>query len=867
MSSAAAALDQLRMDSEFMANVVAWEHIPARPARYGPLPGGLDDRLVAALETKFSAGVGATGRSPRQDLLYSHQSDAVRTALSGENVVVVTATASGKTVCYNLPVLNTLLADPTARALYIFPTKALAQDQASELSDFVATIEWDATPAVRIYDGDTPQGRRPAIRREANVLITNPDMLHTGILPHHTRWADFLANLRWVVLDEVHTYRGVFGSHIANVIRRLRRLCAFHGSRPQFISASATIANPEQLTSGLIGAAVTLIDNDGSPQAEKHFLIYNPPLIDPHLGLRRAYTLAARDIAAQFISYNIQTLVFARARVTTELLLGYLRDRTEQFGVKPETIRGYRGGYLPHERRRIEHGLRNGEVRGVVATNALELGIDIGQLGAAVIAGYPGSIASLWQQAGRAGRRSAVSAVVFVTSGAPLDQYLALHPRYVFERAPEYGLINPDNLAILVNHLRCALFELPFAPWESFGAFEDVNEVLDVLVEMGEVHRSADAARWIGSTYPASEFSLRTAGDDRVAIQTNGEGRPVVIGEVDSATASLQVHSGAVYVHEGRQYLVQELDWENRLATVKAMEVDYYTRANEATSLSVQDVFDADETRPARRAYGGVLVTSQPSGYRKIKHYTHEILGHGEIDLPPREFETSAYWTWLGPETVTALERAGIMLRPNNYGPNWQQQRDAARERDDYRCRHCDAPEIPSPESGEGRGGGRQHDVHHMRSFREFHNVPGENEAYLEANELDNLLTLCPRCHHRIETTRGTCTALSGLAHALLNVAPLYLMCDPRDIGSITEQRSSETGAPTITVYDRTPGGIGLSERLYDLHAELLAGVYELVARCPCRAGCPACVGPVQADESDEETVKLLTRQVVEALL
>ncbi|MFQ5408712.1 MAG: DEAD/DEAH box helicase, partial [Anaerolineales bacterium] len=785
--SAAAALEQLRLDPEFMANVVAWERIPARPARYGPLPEGLDGQLAAAVGARLDTGARqqSTDVGPAAPLLYTHQSAAIRAALAGENVAVVTGTASGKTLCYNLPVLNTLLAEPDARALYLFPTKALAQDQASELNNLIGCLATGSRTAavsrrpsaVRIYDGDTPQGRRPAIRREARLLITNPDMLHTGILPHHTQWAEFFAHLRWVVLDEMHTYRGVFGSHVANVLRRLQRLCAFHGSRPQYICTSATIANPEELVSKLIGAPVTLVppEADGSPQAAKHFLIYNPPLIDPYMGLRRAYTLEARDIAVRFLAHDVQTIVFARARVTTELLLGYIRDRGAAFQIPPAAVRGYRGGYLPEERRGIERGLRAGQVRGVVATNALELGIDIGQLGAAIIAGYPGSIASLWQQAGRAGRRSETSAVVFVASGAPLDQYLALQPRYVFESAPEHGLINPDNLAILVNHLRCALFELPFATGEGFGAFDDVSEILDVLAEMGEVHASADAARWIGSAYPAAGFSLRTAGNERIAIQTAPDGRPVVIGEVDAAMAPLQVHTGAIYVHEGSQYIVRSLDWENQLATVEPAQVDYYTRAAEATTLAVQDVFDADPGRPARRAHGQVLVTSQATGYRKIKHYTHEVLGFGEIDTPAREFETTAYWTWLGPKTVAALERDGIMLRPNNYGPNWQPQRAAARARDGFRCRQCGAPEVD----------GRHHDVHHIRPFRDFRYLPGENEAYLQANALDNLLTLCPRCHHRLETARGTRTALSGLAHALLNVAPLHLMCDPRDISSI----------------------------------------------------------------------------------
>ncbi|HLF02894.1 MAG TPA: DEAD/DEAH box helicase, partial [Anaerolineales bacterium] len=420
MPSASNTLDRLRFDTQFMKNVAAWERIPARPAKYAAIPNMLDSRLAEALRRR---GI---------DQLYTHQREAVEAALRGENVAVVTGTASGKTLCYNLPVLHTLLNNPEARALYLFPTKALAQDQAAELSQLVAALpesnvsdvgrSWGTSDSVRIriYDGDTPQSQRAAIRKEAQLLITNPDMLHTGILPHHTRWAQLFRGLRWVVLDELHTYRGVFGSNIANVIRRLKRICKFYGSNPQFICASATIANPKALAEKLIEAPVTLIDDDGSPRAEKHFILYNPPVLDPALGLRRAYTLETKEIAAQFIGNNVQTIVFGRARATVEVLLGYVRDAVEKFGVETKAVRGYRGGYLPNERREIEKGLRDGSVRGVVATNALELGVDIGQLGAAVIAGYPGSIASTWQQAGRAGRRADSSAVVWVASAAPL---------------------------------------------------------------------------------------------------------------------------------------------------------------------------------------------------------------------------------------------------------------------------------------------------------------------------------------------------------------------------------------------------------------------------------------------------------------
>jgi DEAD/DEAH box helicase domain-containing protein len=831
-------LDRLRLDPQFMANVAAWERLPARDGRYAPFPPGLDSRLVEALRER---GVTA---------LYTHQARAVAAALRGENVAVVTGTASGKTLCYNLPVLQALLSDPAARALYLFPTKALAQDQADELAQLASALHLSSS--VHVYDGDTPPARRSAIRKAGGVLISNPDMLHTGILPHHTKWAEWFARLRYVVLDELHVYRGVFGSHMANVLRRLRRLCRFYGSQPQFVCASATIANPKELAEKLLEAPVTLVGDDGSPRAEKFVLLYNPPLVDPALGLRRSYLLEAQRLTGELLADDVQTAVFARTRNATEVLLGYLRDEAQKRGRDPQSVRGYRGGYLPLERREIERGLREGAVRAVVATNALELGVDIGQLGAVVIAGYPGTVASLWQQAGRAGRRSEASAALLVASAAPLDQFLATHPRYLFERSPEHALINPDNLALLVGHVRCAAFELPFQAGEPFGRFAQVGELLQVLAEDGELHRSNGTYRWVADAYPADDVSLRSAGDDRVVIQEVGEGRPVVIGEVDRASAPVRVYEGAVYLHEGRQFVVTRLDWEHGLAEVQAAEVDYFTEASEAVDVDVETVFDSDEGRAPRRAWGELRVTAQPASFRRVKRYTHETLGHGEINLPAREFQTTGYWLWIPPDVVQQLAEAGILVAPNDYGPNWEPQRDAARARDGYRCRQCGAPEA-----------GREHDVHHLAPFRSFGYVPRMNENYRLANDLDNLITLCRACHRRAEAVRGTQTALGGLAHALGNLAPLFLMCDPRDLSVLSEARSKATRSPTITLYDLVPDGLGFAEKLYELHAELLRGALELVSACPCRDGCPACVGPVGVEGAE---TKELTRRLAERL-
>ncbi len=854
-----------RQDPSFMRCVTAWERIPARSARVAPWPDGLDLRLIAA----------ARDRSIEQ--LYSHQARAVEATLAGQHVVLATSTASGKTLAYNLPVLHTLLNDPAACALYLFPTKALAHDQISNLKSQISSLR--SQIAVRPYDGDTPAAHRPAIRREARLLVTNPDMLHTGILPHHTRWARLFANLRYVVLDELHAYRGIFGGHVANLLRRLRRVCRFYGSDPRFICASATIANPRELAGRLIEAPVMLVDDDGAPRGEKHFILYNPPLVDPQLGIRRSATLAAKDVAACFLHNGVQTIVFARARLTTEVLLGYLRDSVAsahvgRISMPAEAVRGYRGGYLPSERRSIERGLREGEVRGVVATNALELGVDIGQLSACVMAGYPGTIASAWQQAGRAGRRAGLSVAVLVASALPLDQYLVTHPRYFFGQPVEQALLDPDNLAVLANHLACAAFELPFEPGESFGNFGDAGGVLDVLAEEGVLHRHNGHYTWIGEGYPAGGLSLRTGSPDNIVIQDVstdastglGAGRPEVIGQVDRPSAPVLVHEGAVYLHGGVTYVVESLDWEGGIARVRAAELDYYTRASSVVDVRIVGEYspcplvplppdhDDEETRgqgDTLRGYGEVLVTTRATGYRKIKRYTHEVLAWAPIDLPEQELRTAGYWLALSEELTAQLQEAGVLPPPADYGPNWSAQRNVARDRDGYRCRNCGAPERDE----------RQHDVHHLTPFRAFGYVPGVNDFYKLANRLENLITLCPACHRRVERARG---ALSGLAYLLRNLAPLYLMCDPGDLGSAVQSCAPETGLPTITLYDRAPGGAGLSVRLYELHDELLMAALDMVRRCPCADGCPGCVGP--AGDAGPVT-KMLTRKLLEAIV
>ncbi|MGH2459392.1 MAG: DEAD/DEAH box helicase [Chloroflexota bacterium] len=713
---------------EHAHNIQATRCLPARPARFADWPAALDARLVSAMRQR---GI----ESP-----YTHQAEAIARVLAGESCVVVTPTASGKTLCYNLPVLNAVLNDPEARALYLFPTKALAQDQLAELQGVIDGLQVGVKTYT--YDGDTPANARRVVRQAGNVVITNPDMLHTGILPNHTQWHRLFANLRFVVIDEMHVYRGVFGSHVANVIRRLKRICAHYGASPRFILASASIANPEDLARRLIEAPVTAITESGAPVGEKHLIFYNPPVVNQALGIRAGSINTARRLAMQTIANRIHTIVFARSRLSVEILLRYLRADARQAHVPDAAVQGYRGGYLPNERRAIERGLRDGSILGVISTNALELGIDVGGLDACVMVGYPGTVASTWQQIGRVGRRDSPSLAILVAASTPLDQFVASHPEYFFGASVESGLINPDNLLILASHLKCAAFELPFHAGDRFGILPPDN-LLGQLADARILYHSGDTWYWMAEAFPAHDVSLRSAASENVVIVDITDPNDTrVIGEMDRPSAATMLHDEAIYLHAGRQYEVLRLDWEEKKAFVRKVEADYYTDANLAVRLAVLDRFALD----GPRAWGEVSVTFLATIFKKIKLDTHENVGWGKIRLPEDTFHTSAYWITLD---------------------------EPARTRD-----------------------------------------PGEVE-------------------------RG----LAGVAHVLANVAPLFLMCTPGDLGVYAETRSPGTGLPTLFLYDAIPGGVGFAEKLFHDHQLLIQAAHEVVRDCRCDDGCPSCIG------------------------
>jgi DEAD/DEAH box helicase domain-containing protein len=773
--------------------VTASHRLPAMAASFAPYPNGTDDRLMSALAAR---GI---------ERLYTHQAEAFEHVLSGRNVVTITPTASGKTLCYNAPVLNAILQDSASRALYLFPTKALAQDQLAELHALTEVITRGSDLEIEVftYDGDTPSDARRAIRAKAHVVLSNPDMLHSGILPHHPRWAKLFENLRFVVIDELHAYRGVFGSHLGNIFRRLQRICRHYGSDPIFICSSATIANPRELAEGLTGRPFELVEKNGAPRGEKFFLFVNPPVVNAQLGIRRSYLAEARRVALEFLRHNLQLILFAQSRLAVEILTTYLKDAFHGPPGAAEVVRGYRGGYLPNRRREIERGLREGQVRAVVSTNALELGIDIGALDVSVMAGYPGTIAATWQRAGRAGRRTTRSAAVLVASSAPIDQFIVRNPSYFFDASPEHALINPDNLHILLDHVKCATFELPFRNDEQFGVEGrrdevDLQAVLSVLAEEGFVHQADGQWNWTNESYPADAVSLRSVSSDNFVVVdcTNGER---VIGETDFTSGPATLHEKAIYILEGQLFQVERFDFDGRKAYLRAVDCDYYTDAITYTKVTILDTFESgsgirdsgsEEFRaeqpiprtpdPALRipdpesqipasaaikSHGEVHVVSRVVGFKKIKFYTNENVGSGELDLPEQQMHTSSYWLTIPANMMSSLPFAG----------------------DDRR------------------------------------------------------------------------DGVVGLAFAMKNIAQLLLMCDGHDIGLSVDggslDRTTRTGGvggvpeglatdPNIFIYDNYPGGIGFSRPLFEMHALLLERTRELIAGCPCTSGCPSCVGP-----------------------
>lgn len=603
-------------------------HLPRTAGTYASLPEDLDPRLVRALK----------GRGIER--LYSHQAEAWVRARAGENLVIVTPTASGKSLCYNLPVLQGVL-ERKAKALYLFPTKALSQDQVAEILELSAGGELGVR--AHTFDGDTPGDARKAVRVHGDIVVSNPDMLHQGILPHHTKWAQFFEGLRYVVIDELHSYRGVFGSHLANVLRRLRRVCRFYGAEPQFIFASATIANPADLAQQLSGLPVGAVTRSGAPRGEKRLLLWSPPLVNPDLGIRASARSQTNRIARLAVKAGLKAIVFARSRLMVEVLTKYLKDVFDPDPRRPPRVAAYRGGYLPSERRAAEARMRRGEIDCVVSTSALELGVDIGALDCCVLNGYPGAIAATWQRIGRAGRRERSALGVLVATSEPLDQYMVRNPEFFFGASPEQARIAPDQLLILLDHVRCAAFELPFVQGEGFGG-EPLEEMLAYLEEQGILHHEGDRWHWIADSYPANSVSLRSVAEGNFVVIDIGEGRQDIIAEVDYSAAPMTLYEGAIYMVQSAPFQVERLDWAGRKAFVRRTRADYYTDAIDYTKLKILDAFERQAGAGREVAHGEVHLVRRVAGYKKIRYYSHENIGFGDIRLPDQEMHTTAAW-------------------------------------------------------------------------------------------------------------------------------------------------------------------------------------------------------------------------------
>ena len=783
--------------------LTAVRHFPAREAQWADFPAWVHPDLASAYAAKGILR------------LYTHQAEAAEAVHAGKNVVIVTPTASGKTLCYNLPVLNAVLNNSDSRALYLFPTKALAQDQLAELHDLNQRL--DNRFGVFTYDGDTPADARRSIREKGHVVLTNPDMLHTGILPHHTRWTRLFENLRYIVLDELHTYRGVFGSHLCNVLRRLRRIARFYGRDPQFICCSATIANPGDLASRLVESEVEVLNANGAPAAEKTFVFYNPPVVNRALGIRRSYINESSRVAQEFLKRDLQTMVFSNSRLQTEILLTYLQQANPQLPGKPETIRGYRGGYLPNERREIERGLRDGTIRGVVSTSALELGIDVGSLDTVVMAGYPGTIAATWQRAGRAGRRSGSSCAVLVASSSPLDQFIVRHPDYFFGNTPEHAFIQPDNLEILINHLKCAAFELPISHNDKFGD-ADLADLCARLAEAGYLHLAGDNYHWTQEAYPADTISLRSVTSDNFVI-VDITGAPTVIGEVDFPSALVFLHEKAIYIHGGQQHHVEHLDFKERKAYVKRVDVDYYTDAVRYTQVRVLEIAATERCAGNQQSehshsHGDVLVRSQVVGFKKIKFFTNENIGDGKLELPENEMHTTSYWITLERPLLESLPFTVSERQSGMFGLLH------ALESVATLLLMCDRRDLGTaigerplaPESSDSNG-----------------------VILSEANDLNSSPSTAPPFESDFTPTRMQ-DALSS---------------NPKEFFE-----------PNLYLFDAYPGGIGFSEPLFRTHALLVQKTRELIAACPCEQGCPSCVGPAGdlAPRAKEAALAILDR-------
>ncbi|MGE5530539.1 MAG: DEAD/DEAH box helicase [Bacteroidota bacterium] len=774
-----ALLAEIRAREDYAGQII---HLRERPARGATYAGTQEPLHEAVQQVLDDLGI-------RQ--LYSHQARAVDAAMAGENVCTVSGTASGKTLTYVLPIMDAIHRRGTSRALLIYPTKALAQDQLRKLKDFGAGSLFVADT----YDGDTPQPRRRLIKREAQVVLTNPDMLHLGMLPYHHTWSEFFRNLEYVVLDEVHTYRGIFGSHTANIMRRLRRISAHYGSHPRFICCSATIANPGELSERLTGLPMTVVEDDGAPRGRKVIAFWNPPVVDKLTGKRRSGNLEAADLMSLLVRRQVRNITFTLARAQAELILRYTRDKLSEEHLD-EKIMAYRGGYLPAERREIERRLFDGDLLGVTATTALELGVDIGGLEAVVMAGYPGTISSTWQQMGRAGRAQEDSLAVLIGLSGAMHQYVVQNPDYLVGAGSEKTIIDPENSFILAAHLLCAAYELPVADKDTdlFGA--KTPDILDILGDAGYITRRSKWYWTDPELYPAKEVSIRSASGSGYDIQNVADG--TLLGTMDAQSAQRMVHKGAVYLHAGQTYIVEELDLEARVAKVKLAEVDYYTQPLVYSEVRRLEDGETRQAGPLQLGLGPVSVRSQVTGYQMIRQMTEQALGSETLDMPMESYDTVGLWLL---PTAEALA--------------------AASEPSDCRAGTC-AP--PGTDGTPGDGAAQ------VRALQD-----GEREE-------DGQMRAGKPAVQAVVVPIDVAGALHAIEHVMIMLLPLVVACDAHDVGGISSPMHPDFNGPVICLYDGYPGGVGIAQAAFDQVRKLLEASAYTIENCGCEVGCPACV-------------------------
>ena len=874
-------IERLQSDPSVTNQTVHWERQTQKAAQWAEWPADVHPDLQRLL----------VRRGHR--LLYTHQREVWNLVKDGQDVLVTTPTASGKSLACHLPILNHLIQNPRACALYLAPTKALAQDQCRELKEWAAELSVTTClqpDQIETYDGDTPQADRRAIRGRMRVMISNPDMLNRSVLPFHGRtWKNFLENLAFVFVDEVHAYRGVFGSHVANVFLRLQRVLDMHQPHrePQFLGASATVANVEEFSGDLTGRTMRIVSYNGAPQGERHVIFCNPPVRNEETGWRDTYG-AVHKVAQLCRETDVQCIIFARSRREVELVLTDLQAQHPDRVRAEQEIRGYRGGYLPVLRREIERGLRDRSIKTVVATNALELGIDIGSLECVIMKGYPGTIASTRQQVGRAGRRHEASVAVLIAGGDPVDQYLMSYPEFLFNNSPEHALINPRHPYVLLDHLPCALEEkcvdMSQLPPDPYGSDAYMARALQHLANQRKAYVKADKWFYMGEGSPANRVQLRNIGRSYDISEDLGEGQLRTVATLESEVVPHFLHPHAIYIHEGRKFLVEKLDAKEYRAVVKALPgSDQFTVPISNAEVQVLDVNKQESRGGALAGFGDVRVRSEVVAYKLMRRFRDrfgnwrtEQLAISGVECPEQSLTTQAYWLQVPRQTQLQLEQRNQWRdSENDYGPLWQDRREQVRAERGTLCSHCGEPERA----------GRQNDVHHIRPFRTFGYVPGLNRNDEQANALSNLRILCRECHIKIEPMkyRGL-RGVSGLGTALHGVVPFYLMCDAGDVGmaETLAQGSGRTqtevpemdfdpSLATIFIYENFVGGMGFSPKLYDVHDEVLAKIESRIQGCDCDWGCPACVGPTEEGEIDRDatdvTRKNLALDLVQALL